>query len=119
MKVLHSIGLYMLCDKSLQLCQTPCDPMDCSLPDFSVHGTLGRNTGMGCHALLQELFPTQGIKPTSLMSSVMADRFFTTRATWEAHVYIWSSHTHTHTHIYMLSVSNPKCKKKSSSQIYI
>ena len=26
--------------ESLQLCLTPCDPMDCSLPDFSVHGIL-------------------------------------------------------------------------------
>ena len=24
--------------KSLQLCLTLCDPMDCSLPGFSVHG---------------------------------------------------------------------------------
>ena len=26
--------------KSLQLCRTLCDPMDCSLPGFSVHGIL-------------------------------------------------------------------------------
>ena len=26
--------------KSLQPCPTPCDPMDCSAPDFSVHGIL-------------------------------------------------------------------------------
>ena len=24
---------------------------------------LGKNTGMGCHFLLQGIFPTQGIKP--------------------------------------------------------
>ena len=24
--------------KSLQLCPTLCDPMDCSLPGFSIHG---------------------------------------------------------------------------------
>ena len=29
-----------VCVKSLQLCPTPCDPMDCSLPDSSVHGIL-------------------------------------------------------------------------------
>ena len=28
------------CDKLLQSCLTLCDPMDCSLPDFSVHGIL-------------------------------------------------------------------------------
>ena len=36
--------------------------MDCSLPGSSVHGdSLGKNTGMGCHALLQGIFHTQGL----------------------------------------------------------
>ena len=40
------------------------NPMDCSLPGFFVHGgTPGKNTGVGCHALLQGIFPTQGSKP--------------------------------------------------------
>ena len=44
-----------------QSCPTLCDPMDCSLPGSSVHGdSLGKNTGVGCHALLQGIFPTQG-----------------------------------------------------------
>ena len=31
-----------------QLCLTLCNPVDCSLPGFSVHGdSLGKNTGMG------------------------------------------------------------------------
>ena len=35
--------------------------MDCSLPGSSVHGDSPRkNTGMGCCALLQGIFPTQG-----------------------------------------------------------
>ena len=38
--------------------------MDCSLPGSSVHGdSLGKNTGVGCHALLQGIFPTQGLNP--------------------------------------------------------
>ena len=37
--------------KSLQLCLTLFDPMDCSLPGFS--DSPGNNTGMGCHFLLQ------------------------------------------------------------------
>ena len=46
--------------QSLQSCPTLCDPMDCNLPG-SVHGdSPGKNTGVGCHALLQEIFPTQG-----------------------------------------------------------
>ena len=39
--------------------------MDCSLPSppgSSVHGIFpGKNTGVGCHALLQVSFPTQGL----------------------------------------------------------
>ena len=30
--------------KSLQSCPTRCDPMDCSLPGFSVHGILQART---------------------------------------------------------------------------
>ena len=38
--------------------------MDCNLPGSSVHGdSLGKNTGVGCHALLQGIFPTQGLNP--------------------------------------------------------
>ena len=35
--------------------------MDYSPPGSSVHGdSRGKNTGVDCHALLQEIFPTQG-----------------------------------------------------------
>ena len=48
-------------DLVTQLCLTFCDPVDCSLPGSSVHGIFpGKNTGVGCHFLLQEIFPTQG-----------------------------------------------------------
>ena len=47
-----------------RLCQTLGDPGDCSLPGSSVHGdSPGKNTGEGCHFLLQEIFPTQGLNP--------------------------------------------------------
>ena len=40
---------------------TLCDPMDCSLPGSSVQeDSPGKNTAVGCHALLQGIFPTQG-----------------------------------------------------------
>ena len=43
---------------------TLCDPMDFSLPGSSVlRDSPGKNTEMGCHALLQGIFPTQGLKP--------------------------------------------------------
>ena len=35
-------------------------PMDCSLSDSCLWGFPGKNTGMGCHFLLQGIFPTQG-----------------------------------------------------------
>ena len=47
-----------------QLCPTLCDPMDCSPPGSSVHGdSPGKKTGVGSHALLQGIFPTQGSNP--------------------------------------------------------
>ena len=40
------------------------DPMDCSPPGSSVYGdSPGKNTGVGCHTLLQGIFPTQGSTP--------------------------------------------------------
>ena len=43
------------------------DPMDCSPPGSSVQGdSPGKNTGVGCHALLQGFFPTQGSNPSLL-----------------------------------------------------
>ena len=41
----------------------------------------GKNTGGGCHFLLQGIFPTQGSKPGLLH----CDQFSTIWATWEAH----------------------------------
>ena len=59
---------------------TLCDPMDCSLPGSFVHGdSPGKNTGVGCHALLQEIFPMQGSNPCVSCSSCTAGRFFTTK----------------------------------------
>ena len=47
-----------------QSCLTLCDPMDCSLPGSFVHGNSpDKNTGVGCHALLQWIFETQGSNP--------------------------------------------------------
>ena len=44
-----------------QLCPTLFNPMDCSPPGSYVHGIFpGKNRGVGCHFLLQEIFPTQG-----------------------------------------------------------
>ena len=48
--------------KSLQSCPTFCDPLDYSCPwDFP-----GKNTGVGCRAILQGIFLTQGLNPSVL-----------------------------------------------------
>ena len=50
--------------KSLESCQTLCDPLDCSPPRSSVCGIFpGKNTMVGFHALLQGIIPTQGLSP--------------------------------------------------------
>ena len=60
------LAIYMY-PKSLQSCPTLCYPMDCSPPGSSVHGdSPGRNTGVGCHALLQGIFSTQELYPRLL-----------------------------------------------------
>ena len=74
-----------MCARSLQLCPTLCDPMDCSLPSSSVHGdSPGKSTGVGCHALTPGDLPHPGIEPVFLMSPALAGGFFTTSASWEA-----------------------------------
>ena len=64
-----------------QSCLTLWDPTDCSSPGFSVHwDSPGKNTEMGCHALLQGIFSIQGLNQVSHI----ADRFITVWATKEA-----------------------------------
>ena len=47
-----------------QSCSILCDPMDCSPLGSSVYRDYpGKDTGVGCHALLQGLFPIQGSNP--------------------------------------------------------
>ena len=56
-----SIFLLGLCVLVAQSCWTLCDPKDWSLPGSSAHGdSPGKNPGVGCHAVLQGIFLTQG-----------------------------------------------------------
>ena len=63
------VKLKVLPDKTvmclvIQSCPTLCDPTDCSPPGSSVHGDFpGKKTGVGCRALLQRIFTTQGSNP--------------------------------------------------------
>ena len=67
-------------------CPILCDPMDCSPPGSSVHGVSpGKNTGVGCHALLQGIFP---IRDRTQVSHI-ACGFFAIWASSEAQEY-WS-----------------------------
>ena len=55
-------------------------PYDCSPPGSSINPP-DKNIGMGCHSLLQGIFPTQGSNP----GLYIAGRFFMIWATREAH----------------------------------
>ena len=61
---LYPLCVMCLCAKLLQSCLILWDPMDYSPPGFSVHGdSPGKKAGMGCHALLQRILPTEGWNP--------------------------------------------------------
>ena len=60
MAVLASAVLCLVTQSYATLCNT----MDCCPPGSSVHrDSPGKNTVIGCHALLQGIFPTQGSNP--------------------------------------------------------
>ena len=50
----------------LHSCSTLCDPVNSNPPDSCPWDSLGKNTGVGFHALLQGLFLTQGSNPCLL-----------------------------------------------------
>ena len=48
-------------------CPNSLQPHDCSPASSFVHGdSPGKNTRVGCHTILQEIFPTQGLNPRLL-----------------------------------------------------
>ena len=60
-----------VCIKVLQSYSTLYNPVDCSPPGSSVHGASpGKNTGVGCHFILQRIFLTQGWNPHLLHCKV-------------------------------------------------
>ena len=62
----------------VQLCPTLCNPMDYSPPGSS---SPGKNTGVGCHALLQGIFLTQGSNIASYIACNGRQDFFNSSAT--------------------------------------
>ena len=83
-----------VCVKLLQSCPALCNPMDCPWD------SPGKNTGVGCHALLQGIFPTEGLNPTHTHTHTTHAYTPHTHTTNIPHTY--HKHTHTadmHTHI--------------------
>ena len=59
-RVAHLASLCLISQSYLTLC----DPVNYRPPDSSVHGDYpGKNAGVGCHNLLQGIFPNQGLNP--------------------------------------------------------
>ena len=70
--------------KSLQLCPSLCDPMDCALPSSCMSmGFSRQDYWSGWPYPPPGNFPNPVIESTS---PALASRFFTTSATWEAHM---------------------------------
>ena len=76
----YEVSIACLHAKSLQSCPTLCDPWTVAGLPLCPSDSLGKNTGVGWHALLQEVFLTQGLQE-SLKSLVLAGKFFATNTT--------------------------------------
>ena len=80
------------------------DSMDCRLPGSSVHRIFpGKNTGAGCHFLLQGIFLTQGSK-LHLLCFLHLRQILHHWTTGEP-IYVGYIYTHTCLCIYMLCIS--------------
>ena len=87
---IHSLPICLpLCvhAKSLHLCPALCDPMDRHLLGSSVHEILQARILEWVAFPLPGDLPDPGIEPVSRMSPALAGGFFTTGATWEAHIH--------------------------------
>ena len=74
---MYDIQTLLMCCAVHLVISDSLQPRDCSPPGSSVHGDYpGMNCGVGCHALLQGIFPTQG----SNQVSCIAGGFFTASA---------------------------------------
>ena len=69
--------------KSLQLCRTLSDSVDCSPPGSSVHGILQARILEWVAFPSTGDLPNPGIEPASFILLTLAGGLFTTRATWK------------------------------------
>ena len=79
MKNIQASSKYLanMCVRSLHLCSTLCDPMDCSLPGSSVNGIFQGEILEWVARPSSGDFPNPGIEPASPESHALAGRFFT------------------------------------------
>ena len=73
-------------------CVTFCDPMTSRL--LCPWVSTDKNTGVGCHALLQGIFPDPGIEPASFTSPAVGGGLQST--VWQRDRHDWSDLTHKH-----------------------
>ena len=103
--------------KQLQSCRTLCNPMEYNPLDSSVHGdSPGKNTGVDCHALLQGIFPTQGLNPCllhllhwqvgSLPLAPLGSPTHSTQSVWVHMCVCVRTQKHTHTRMHTHSKSS-------------
>ena len=87
--------------KANHSCPSLCDHMDCSPPGSYIHGVFpGKNTGVGCHFLLQGIFPTQG----SSLCLLQCKQIFYCWAIGETHLQNTNS-----------KINNYKCKRMTAA----
>ena len=83
----HPFGVYLhacMHAKSPHLCPNSLQPYGLQPIRFLCPwDSPGKNTGVGCHAILWGIFLTWGLKPPSLLSPALAGGFFTTSTTQE------------------------------------
>ena len=69
---LEFLIIHCMCAKSLQLCLTLCNAMDCSPPGLPcLWDSPGKNTGVGFHALFHGEIPHPGMETASPAGSAL------------------------------------------------
>ena len=81
----HSREMCCCCRLVAQPCPTLCNPVGCSVRRILQAGMLA---GVGCHVLLQGIFPTQGLNPGLLNCREIIYR----QASREAHLEVALKH---------------------------
>ena len=96
--------LVCLSAQLLQSCPTLCNPMDCNLPGFSVHGILQARILKWVAMPSSRDLPNPGIEPISPESPALAGRFFTAKPSRKPIAILTMSLLHTSDHFYRREV---------------